>query len=90
MQNALTLDAVIDALGERVAAKVLAGLAQRGTAAAVNPRLLTVEHAAVYLDRSKEAVQHLIAEAKLPVVRTDRRVFLDVRDLDRWIEENKT
>lgn len=89
MQSGLTLDVVIDALGERVAAKVLAGLAQRGTTAAVNPRLLTVEQAAVYVGRTTEAMQHLIAEGKLPVVRADRRVFLDLKDLDQWIEQNK-
>ena len=52
-------------------------------------RLLTVEEAAAYLGRTKEAVQHLIAAAKLPVVKSDRRVFLDIRDLDIWIEQNK-
>lgn len=31
----------------------------------------------------------MIAGGKLPVVRADRRVFLDVRDLDRWIDANK-
>ncbi|MBM3773964.1 MAG: helix-turn-helix domain-containing protein [Acidobacteria bacterium] len=57
--------------------------------AAVKPVLLTVEQAAAYLGRTKEAVQHLIAERKVPVVRADRRVFLDARDLDQWIEQNK-
>jgi len=55
----------------------------------VKPVLLTVEQAAAYLGRTKEAVQHLIAERKVPVVRADRRVFLDARDLDQWIEQNK-
>jgi len=50
----------------------------------------SVEQAAVYLGRTKEALQHLITSGKLPVVRADRRVFLDVRDLDEWVERNKT
>jgi excisionase family DNA binding protein len=50
---------------------------------------LNVEEAAVYLGRTKEAVQHLIAAGKLPVVKPDRRVFLDIRDLDQWIEQCK-
>jgi excisionase family DNA binding protein len=54
------------------------------------PRLLTVDQAAVYLGRTKDAIQHMIAEGKLPTVRSDRRVFLDLHDLDRWIESNKT
>lgn len=84
-----SFDAILDALAERVAAKVRAGLAHDG-AATMKPRLLTVERAATYLGRSKEAVEHMIGSGKLPTVRSDRRVFLDVRDLDRWIEQNKT
>jgi len=34
-------------------------------------------------------MNHLIAAGKIPVVRADRRVMLDVRDLDHWIEHNK-
>ena len=33
--------------------------------------------------------QHLIASGKLPCVKADRRNFLDVRDLDAWIESSK-
>lgn len=57
--------------------------------APVQPRLLTIAQAASYVGRSKGAVQHLIAAGKLPTVRADDRVFLDVRDLDEWIEKNK-
>ena len=39
--------------------------------------------------RSKGSVQHLVADEGLPVVRSDRRVFLDILFLDRWIERNK-
>ena len=57
--------------------------------AAETKRLLTVEQAAQYLGRTELAVYQLISHKKLPTVRTDRRVMIDVRDLDRWIEENK-
>ena len=87
-ENGLTLDALIDALAERVAAKVRADLGADGLST-VRPRLLTVEQAANYLGRSKEAVEHMIASAKIPTVRIDRRVFIDVRDLDRLIDESK-
>ena len=53
-------------------------------------RLLSVDEAAIYLGRSKDAVQHLIQADKLPVVRCDRRTMLDIRDLDEWIAENKS
>lgn len=84
------MDALMDALANRVADEVCARLSERSTGATVKPRLMTVEQAATYLGRSKEAVEHMIASGKLPTVRSDRRVFLDIRDLDRWIEENKT
>jgi excisionase family DNA binding protein len=54
------------------------------------PRLMTVDQAAVFLGRTREAVQHLVCEGKVPTVRADRRVFLDRTDLDKWIDDNKT
>lgn len=84
--NGFNLDALIDAVAERLAVKV----AERTqNSATIKPRLLTVEQAAIYLGRTKEAVQHMIFEGKVPTVRTDRRVFIDIRDLDAWIEDNK-
>jgi len=82
------IDALLDSLAERVAAK----LGNRpGTISheGIAPRLLTAEQAATYLGRTKEAIQHMISNGKLPTVRSDRRVFIDVRDLDSWIEDNK-
>jgi hypothetical protein len=32
----------------------------------------------------------LVASGKIPTVRSDRRVFLDRLDLDKWIDDNKT
>lgn len=56
----------------------------------LRPALLTVKQAAVYLGRSEQAVQHLIFQKELPVVRNGRRVHLDRRDMDAWIERNKS
>jgi excisionase family DNA binding protein len=56
---------------------------------AIQPALLTVKQAAIYLGRSEQSVQHLIFQKDLPVVRVGRRVHLDRRDLDVWIEKNK-
>ena len=55
----------------------------------VKPALLTVKDAAAYLGRSEQSIQHLIFTKELPVVRVGRRVHLDRRDLDLWIEKNK-
>ena len=84
-----TFEALLDAVAERVAAKVRAELGAGGLAATVGPRLLTVEQAASYLGRSKEALEHMVASAKIPTVRMDRRVFIDVRDLDSLIDDSK-
>ncbi len=89
MLSDFNLDAVIDALAEKVAVKVCDHLARDSRAAGMQPRLMTVEQAAVYLGRTPEAVQHMIAAGKIPTVRADRRVFLDREDLDGWIQQNK-
>ncbi len=89
MTDGLDIEALLDSVADRVAEKVRAKLAQDGGGVVVRPRLLTVEQAAVYVGRTREALQHMIASGKIPTVRTDRRVFLDVRDLDRWIEDCK-
>jgi hypothetical protein len=31
----------------------------------------------------------MVASGKVPTVRSDRRVFVDVEDLDVWIREHK-
>ena len=85
----LSLDALLDTLAERVAAKVRADLTPDGSPTVTRPRLLSVDQAAAYLGRTKASVQHMVAEGSFPAVRADRRVFLDREDLDRWIEANK-
>ena len=52
----------------------------------VKPELLTVEEAGVYLGRTKCAVEHLIHDKELPVVRR-KGVRLRRSDLDAWIEK---
>jgi excisionase family DNA binding protein len=82
------LDQVLDVLADKVAQR----LREEGPPASsptMRPRLLTVEQAGIYIGRSKEAVQHMISSGKLPTVRSDRRVFVDVEDLDGWIREHK-
>ena len=88
--NDLNLNALLDTFSDLVATKLSRRLTESGQEAGkMRKRLLTVEEAAIYLGRPKEAVQHLIAAGKLKTVKPDRRVFLDIRDLDDWIEQNK-
>ncbi len=75
------LDAVVDLIAERLAARLRL---------ADGPRLLTVAEAAAYIGRTEKAVRHLIANHALPVVREGRALHLDRGDLDRWVELRKT
>lgn len=79
---------ILEQFADLVATKLAAEL-QRNHSPAVTQRLLSVDQAAVYIGRTKDAVQFLLASGKLPTVRSDRRVFLDIRDLDQWIEQHK-
>jgi excisionase family DNA binding protein len=88
MQEPL-LDSIVEAIAERVMAKIRPELSGGGAPPRIQPALLNVKDAAVYLGRSEQAVQHLIFQRELPVVRIGRRVHLDRRDLDAWIEKNK-
>jgi excisionase family DNA binding protein len=88
--DAANLETILNAFSDLVAVKVAERLAGSGREGGkIRKRLLTVEEAATYLGRTKEAVQHLVAAGKLPTVKSDRRVFLDIRDLDQWIDQSK-
>ena len=88
--DAANVDTILNAFSDLIAAKVAEHLAGTGREGGkVRKRLLTVEDAAIYLGRTKEAVQHLIAAGKLPTVKSDRRVFLDLQDPDQWINQSK-
>src|SRR5579862_1786176 len=86
-----TLHTLVAAIATEVASKVKSEITSHveNLVGRVQPALLNVKEAAVYLGRSEQAVQHLIFERELPVVRVGRRVHLDRRDLDAWIEKNK-
>lgn len=52
-------------------------------------RLFTLSEAAVYLGRSEWAVRRLIWSGELPHIRQGRRVHLDVRDMEQFIDRNR-
>jgi excisionase family DNA binding protein len=79
---------LIEMLAKAVSEQILKHL-PTGQASSIQPMLLSVAESAVYLGRSPQAIQHLIFDKSLPVVRVGRRVHLDRRDLDKWIEQNK-
>ena len=56
----------------------------------LEPRLLTAKQAGEYIGRSEQALRHMIFQRDIPTVRKGRNVRIDRKDLDRWIENNKT
>jgi excisionase family DNA binding protein len=84
----VNFDSLLESMADLIADRVAKKLASSGRTP-VQPRLLTVEQAATFLGRTKEAIQHMVSAGKIAIVKSDRRVFLDVRDIDAWIEANK-
>lgn len=56
----------------------------------ISKRLLSIPETAEYLGRTRGAVQELIYKGIIPVVKWDRRKFIDILDLDALIEQSKT
>lgn len=52
-------------------------------------RLYSIEEAAKYLGRSLWAVREMLWAGKIPYVKDGKRILLDIRDMDSWIEKNK-
>ena len=83
-----SFDGLAKALASELAERLKPEIA-RLASPSIQPALLTVKEAALYLGRSVQSLQHLIFDKELPVVRVGRRVHLHKRDLDAWIERNK-
>jgi excisionase family DNA binding protein len=82
------LSVLVKAVAEEVA-KMLKPEIARMSVPTIQPALMDVKQAAIYLGRSEQSIQHLIFNRDLPVVRLGRRVHLHRRDLDAFIEKNK-
>lgn len=54
-------------------------------------RLLTVEQASKYLSRSVHSIREMVYRRTFPVVKAGKKskMWLDVRDLDEWISQEK-
>ena len=53
-------------------------------------RLYNIKEAAFYLGRSVDALREMVWAGKLPYFRDNNRVVLDIKDMDDFIERNKT
>ena len=56
----------------------------------LNKRLYSIKEASTYLGRSIWAVREMLWAGKLPYVRDGKRILLDIRDMENWIEKNKS
>ena len=56
----------------------------------VSPRrLMNISEAAVYLSLSERELYNMFSTKELTAVRHGRRVLVDIRDLEAWIEARK-
>jgi excisionase family DNA binding protein len=65
-------------------------IGRQGKAERLRKRLYSIPEAGEYLGRTPWAIREMIWKGKLPAVRDGRRILLDIHDLDRFIEVNKT
>ncbi len=56
----------------------------------IEKRLYSIKEASIYLGRSVWAVREMLWKGKLPYIRDGKRILLDIKDIDEWIEKNKT
>ena len=52
-------------------------------------RLYSINEAAFYLGRSVCATREMLWAGKLPYIKDGRRILLDIKDMDAWVEKNK-
>lgn len=52
-------------------------------------RLYSIKEAAIVLGRSPWTVAEMVRTGTLPYVPDGKRKFLDIHDLEKWIEKNK-
>ncbi len=53
-------------------------------------RLFTLKEAAQYLGRSEWGMRELIWSGRIPTVGPGRKIFVDVVDLEKFIDQNKS
>lgn len=61
----------------------------QGIANPLTKRLFDLKEAAYYLGRPIFSVRTLIWNGALPVVKEGRKMYLDIYDLDKYVDQNK-
>ncbi len=62
----------------------------QGISYPLHKRFFDLKEAAIYLARPVFSVRTLIWKGALPVIKDGRKLYLDIFDLDSYIERNKT
>lgn len=79
-----------DALGAMIYQSVRQALAEvQAERPAIQPRLYSVEQAAVYLSRPPSSIRQLVRDGRLPKASSDSRVLIAREDLDAFVEEER-
>jgi excisionase family DNA binding protein len=52
-------------------------------------RLFSLKDTSIYLGRSLNSVRQMLWDGKIPFIKDGKRVFIDVKDLETWIEQSK-
>lgn len=65
------------------------GVISRLRSSKIPKRLLSIKEAACYLGRSEWTIAEMVRSGRLPYIPDGKRRFLDIQDLDKWIETNK-
>ncbi len=55
----------------------------------LSKRLYSIKEAAMYIGRSERALREMIWAKKIAVIRDGKRILLDIRDINEWIETHK-
>ncbi len=57
----------------------------------IKKRLYTLKEASVYLGRGLYGVREMVWKGEIPIVKRDtgRTMFIDIRDLEKYIDQNK-
>ena len=79
-----------DPLSEMIEAACESAIKRAMNISDVSPRrLLTVQQTAVYLALSEREIYNMITNKELIGVRHGRRIMIDMRDLESWIDYRK-
>jgi len=61
----------------------------QGIVSPLPKRLYTLKEAGYYMGRTLWSMRELIWAGKLPIVRSGKRIFIDLKDMDTFIEKSK-